>query len=202
MLAGKSIVLGVAGGIAAYQTVEIVAQLRNRLTDVYVIMTRAATQFISPLSLETVSLHPVVTDMFSEPKPWNIPHLSLAQIADIFFIAPATAKIIGKIANGIADDMLSTTVMATKAPVLIAPAMNEKMWTNAVVKSNVERLKKLGYHFVGPEYGPMACGGEGWGRLAKIQAIISKLIEVSEEVDKRRLHQEEERKKIKGGNQS
>jgi len=202
MLAGKSIVLGVAGGIAAYQTVEIVAQLRNRLTDVYVIMTRAATQFISPLSLETVSLHPVVTDMFSEPKPWNIPHLSLAQIADIFFIAPATAKIIGKIANGIADDMLSTTVMATKAPVLIAPAMNEKMWTNAVVKSNVERLKKLGYHFVGPEYGPMACGGEGWGRLAKIQVIISKLIEVSEEVDKRRLHQEEERKKIKGGNQS
>jgi phosphopantothenoylcysteine decarboxylase/phosphopantothenate--cysteine ligase len=202
MLAGKSIVLGVAGGIAAYQTVEIVAQLRNRLADVYVIMTRAATQFISPLSLETVSLHPVVTDMFSEPKPWNIPHLSLAQIADIFFIAPATAKIIGKIANGIADDMLSTTVMATKAPVLIAPAMNEKMWTNAVVKSNVERLKKLGYHFVGPEYGPMACGGEGWGRLAKIQVIISKLIEVSEEVDKRRLHQEEERKKIKGGNQS
>jgi phosphopantothenoylcysteine decarboxylase/phosphopantothenate--cysteine ligase len=202
MLAGKSIVLGVAGGIAAYQTVEIVAQLRNRLADVYVIMTRAATQFISPLSLETVSLHPVVTDMFSEPKPWNIPHVSLAQIADIFLIAPATANIIGKIANGIADDMLSTTVMATKAPVLLAPAMNEKMWTNAVVKSNVERLKKLGYHFVGPEYGPMACGGEGWGRLAKIQAIISKLIEVSEEVDKRRLQQEKERKKIKGGKQS
>ncbi|MFB0565778.1 MAG: bifunctional phosphopantothenoylcysteine decarboxylase/phosphopantothenate--cysteine ligase CoaBC [Candidatus Aminicenantaceae bacterium] len=184
MLAGKTVVLGISGGIAAYQAIEIVGQLRNRLADVYVIMTRAATKFITPLSLETVSLHPVVTDMFSEPKQWNIPHISLAQRADIFLIAPATANIIGKIVNGIADDILSTTIMATKAPVLIAPAMNENMWLNSVVQNNIEKLKKLGYQFVGPEYGPMACGGEGLGRLARIEAIISKLIEISKKIDK------------------
>lgn len=201
VLAGKSVVLGVAGGIAAYQAVDVIAQLRNRWADVYVIMTRAATQFISPLSLETVSLHPVVTDMFAEPKHWNIPHISLAQIADIFLIAPATANIIGKIANGIADDMLSTTVMATKAPVVFAPAMNNSMWLNPVVQNNVKKLKKLSYQFVEPEYGPMACGGEGWGRLAKIQTIISKLMEVSDEVDKRRLQKKEGTGKIDGGDE-
>lgn len=192
MLAGKTIVLGVAGGIAAYQTVEIIGNLRNRLADVYVIMTRAATKFITPLSLETVSLHPVVIDMFAEPRQWNIPHISLAQRADIFLIAPATANIIGKIANGIADEMLSTTVMATKAPVLIAPAMNENMWLNPGVQKNVEKLKEMGYQFVGPEYGPMACGGEGLGRLARIEAIISKLVEISKKIDR------EKNKKKKG----
>jgi len=202
MLAGKTIVLGVSGGIAAYQAIEITGQLRNRLADVYVIMTNAASKFITPLSLETVSLHPVVLDMFAEPKYWNIPHISLAQRADLFLIAPATANIIGKIAHGIADDMLSTTVMTTKAPVVIAPAMNETRRANAIVQGNVEKLKTLGYQFVGPEYGPMACGGEGWGRLAKIEAIISKLIKVSDEIDERILRQEEQRKKIKGGNQS
>ncbi len=184
MLAGKTIVLGVTGGIAVYQTVEIIGNLRNRLADVYVIMTRAATKFITPLSLETVSLHPVAIDMFAEPKQWNIPHISLAQRADIFLIAPATANIIGKIANGIADDMLSTTVMATKAPVLIAPAMNENMWLNPVVQNNIEKLKKLGYQFVGPEYGSMACGGEGLGRLARIDVIISRLIEITKKIDR------------------
>jgi len=202
MLAGKTVVLGVSGGIAAYQAMEITGQLRNRLADVYIIMTNAASKFITPLSLETVSLHPVVLDIFAEPKPWNIPHISLAQRANLFLIAPATANIIGKIAHGIADDMLTTTVMARKAPVVIAPAMNENMWANAIVQGNVEKLKTLGYQFVGPEYGPMACGGEGWGRLAKIEAIISKLIKVSDEIDERILRQEEQRKKIKGGNQS
>lgn len=202
MLAGKTVLLGISGGIAAYQAVEIVGNLRMRLADVYVIMTKAAAKFISPLTMETVSLHPVVKDMFEEPKQWIIPHITLAQMADILLIAPATANIIGKIANGIADDMLSTTVMATRAPAVIAPAMNENMWANAIVQSNVEKLKTLGYHFVGPEYGAMACGGEGWGRLASIQAIISKLIKVSDEIDRRTFRQEEERKKIKGGNQS
>lgn len=202
MLAGKTILLGVSGGIAAYQAVEIVGNLRSRLAETYVIMTKSAAKFISPLLLETVSLHPVIIDMFKEPRPWNIPHITLAQMADILLIAPATANIIGKIANGIADDMLSATVMATKAPVVIAPAMNENMWTNAVVQSNVEKLKTLGYQFVGPEYGPMACGGEGWGRLARIEVIISKLIKVSDEIDERILRQEIERKKIEGGKQS
>jgi phosphopantothenoylcysteine decarboxylase/phosphopantothenate--cysteine ligase len=183
MLAGKTVVLGVSGGIAAYQAVEITGQLRNRLADVYVIMTKAAAKFITPLSLETISLHPVVLDMFSEPKSWNIPHISLAQRADLFLIAPATANIIGKMAHGIADDMLSTTVMATKAPVVIAPAMNENMWLNPIVQENIEKLKKTGTQIVGPEYGPMACGGEGSGRMARIEAIISKLFEISKMID-------------------
>lgn len=202
MLAGKIVVLGISGGIAAYQAVEIVGHLRIRLADVYVVMTQAAAKFISPLSMETVSLHPVVADMFEEPRQWNIPHISLAQMANILLIAPATANIIGKIANGIADDMLSTTVMATKAPVVIAPAMNENMWANAIVQGNVEKLKTLGYQFVGPEYGPMACGGEGWGRLAKIEAIISKLVKVSDEIDERPRRQDKQRKRIKEGNQT
>jgi len=186
MLAGKTVVLGVSGGIAAYQAVEITGQLRNRLADVYVIMTKAAARFITPLTLETVSLHPVVLDMFAEPKSWNIPHISLAQRADLFLIAPATANIIGKMAHGIADDMLSTTVMATKAPVVIAPAMNENMWLNSIVQENIEKLKKTGTQIVGPEYGPMACGGEGVGRMARIEAIISKLFEISKMIDGRR----------------
>jgi phosphopantothenoylcysteine decarboxylase/phosphopantothenate--cysteine ligase len=186
MLAGNTIVLGVSGGIAAYQAMEITGQLRNQLADVYVIMTKAATKFITPLSLETVSLHPVVLDMFDEPKQWNIPHISLAQRADLFLIAPATANIIGKIANGIADDMLSTTVMATKAPVVIAPAMNENMWLNPIVQENVGKLKKMGYQIIDPEYGPMACGGEGVGRMAGVEAIVSRLFEISRTIEVRR----------------
>jgi len=186
MLAGKTVVLGVSGGIAAYQAVEITGQLRNRLAEVYVIMTKTASKFVTPLSLETVSLHPVVLDMFAEPKYWNIPHISLAQRADIFLIAPATANVIGKIAHGIADDMLSTTVMVTKAPVVIAPAMNENMWLNPIVQKNIEKLKTMSFYFVDPEYGPMACGGEGVGRMARIEAIISKLFEISKMIDGRR----------------
>lgn len=183
MLAGKTVVLGISGGIAAYQAMEITGQLRSRLADVYIIMTRAATKFITPLSLETVSLHPVVLDMFDEPRQWLVPHISLAQRADIFLVAPATANIIGKIANGIADDMLSTTVMATKAPVVIAPAMNENMWLNPIVQGNVDKLKKTGYQIIDPEYGPMACGGEGVGRMARVESILSKLFEISKTIE-------------------
>jgi phosphopantothenoylcysteine decarboxylase/phosphopantothenate--cysteine ligase len=186
MLAGSTVLLGVSGGIAAYQAIEIAGQLRNQLADVYVIMTRAATKFITPLSLETVSLHPVIVDLFDEPKQWNIPHISLAQRADIFLITPATANIIGKIANGIADDMLSTTVMATKAPVVIAPAMNENMWLNPIVQGNVDKLKKTGYQIIDPEYGPMACGGEGVGRMARVESILSKLFEISKAIEVKR----------------
>lgn len=183
MLAGKTVVLGVSGGIAAYQAMEITGQLRRRLADVYIIMTRAATIFITPLSLETVSLHPVVLDMFDETRQWLVPHISLAQRADIFLVAPATANIIGKIANGIADDMLSTTVMATKAPVVIAPAMNENTWLNPIVQGNVDKLKEAGCQIIDPEYGPMACGGEGVGRMARVESILSKLFEISKTIE-------------------
>lgn len=200
MLAGKTVVLGVSGGIAAYQAMEITGQLRSRLADVYIIMTRAATKFITPLSLETVSLHPVVLDMFDEPRQWLVPHISLAQRADIFLVAPATANIIGKIANGIADDMLSTTVMATKAPVVIAPAMNENMWLNPIVQGNVDKLKETGYQIVDPEYGPMACGGEGVGRMARVESILSKLFEISKTIEvKRTSGPEADNPKIESG---
>ncbi len=110
------------------------------------------------------------------------------------------ANLIVKIANGIADDMLSMTIMATRAPVVIAPAMNENMWLNPIVQGNLEKLKKLGYQFVGPEYGPMACGGEGWGKLARVESIIAKLIEISEEIDKRLIRRRNKEKKLREEN--
>ena len=177
MLAGKHVLLGVTGSIAAYQAVDLVGLLRTQMASVRVIMTRAATQFITPLTLEVISEHPVTVDMFAGAGAY-VEHITLAQGADLLLIAPATANIIGKLANGIADDMLSTTALAVTAPILIAPAMNEQMWFNRIVQANVERLRKLGIHFVEPEYGPMACGGEGWGRLARLPVIVRRASEV------------------------
>ncbi len=177
MLAGKHILLGVTGSVAAYQAVDLVGLLRTQMASVRVIMTRAATRFITPLTLEVISGHPVTVDMFAGTGAY-VEHITLAQGADLLLIAPATANIIGKLANGIADDMLSTTALAVTAPILIAPAMNEQMWFNRIVQANVERLRKLGIHFVEPEYGPMACGGEGWGRLARLPVIVRRASEV------------------------
>lgn len=178
MLAGKHVLLGVTGSIAAYQAADLIGLLKNEMASVRVIMTRAATQFITPLTLEVISGHPVTVDMFAGSGQTYVEHIALAEVADLVLIAPATANIIGKLANGIADDMLSTTALAVTAPVLIAPAMNEHMWCNRVVQANVERLRKLGVHFVEPEYGPMACGGEGWGRLARLGVIVRRASEV------------------------
>lgn len=181
MIAGKNILLGVTGSIAAYQTVDLVGLLKRNLAEVRVILTRAALEFITPLSLKTVSGYPVVVDMFSDKPHPTVEHIDLARGADLVLIAPATANIIGKIASGIADDMLSTVVMATKAPVLIAPAMNENMYKNPIVQSNLNKLQDRGYHFVGPEYGEMACGGEGWGRLARLDVVVNAVIEFLKE---------------------
>jgi phosphopantothenoylcysteine decarboxylase/phosphopantothenate--cysteine ligase len=178
MLAGKRVLLGVTGSIAAYQAADLIGLLKNQLASVRVIMTRSATRFITPLTLEVISEHPVTVDMFDGTSHEYVAHIALAMGADLLLIAPATANIIGKLANGIADDMLSTTALAMTAPLLIAPAMNERMWLNPVVKANVERLKTLGMHFVDPEYGPMACGGEGWGRLARLEEIVRRASEV------------------------
>jgi len=172
---GKTIVLGVTGGIAAYWTAEIIGALRNREADVRVIMTQNATHFISPLTLQTISGNKVLTKSFELSGEMGINHISYAKKADLILVAPATANFIGKIANGIADDVLTTTIIASDAPMLICPAMNDRMWANKIVQENVEKLKKYGYHFVDPEYGAMACGGMGVGRLASMESILGKL---------------------------
>lgn len=178
MLAGKRVLLGVTGSIAAYQAADLIGLLKNQLASVRVIMTRSAARFITPITLEVISGHPVTVDLFDGVSHEYVEHIGLATAADLLLIAPATANIIGKLANGIADDMLSTTALAVMAPIVIAPAMNERMWLNRVVQANVERLRKFGAHFVDPEYGPMACGGEGWGRLARLEEIVRRASEI------------------------
>lgn len=172
MLLGKNIVLGVTGGIAAYKAVEIVSRLKKAGASVHVIMTEGATKFVTPLTFRELSANPVAVKMWEEPKTWNVEHIALATLADLFLIAPATANIIGKIANGIADDMLSTTVMATKASVILAPAMNTNMYLNPITQQNIAKLASLGYHFIEPGTGMLACGIEGPGRLAEPSTIV------------------------------
>ncbi len=171
-LEGKSVVLGVTGGIAAYKACEVVSRLRKMGADVYVIMTKNATAFVQPLTFETLSNHPVVTDTFARPETWEVEHIALAKRADVFVIAPATANILAKMAHGIADDMLSTTVLATKAPVLVAPAMNTGMWTATATRANCSLLRERGVHFVGPDAGYLACGDTGSGRMSEPSAIV------------------------------
>lgn len=166
------IVLGVTGGIAAYKSAAIVSLLRKKGMNVHVIMTEHATKFVTPLTFETMSNHPVVTDTFARPETWEVEHIALAKRAQVFVIAPATANIIAKMACGIADDMLSTTVLATKAPVLIAPAMNTGMWTAEATQQNIRVLKARGVHFVGPDGGFLACGDQGAGRMSEPEAIV------------------------------
>jgi len=172
MLKGKSVVLGVTGGIAVYKAVDIVSRLRKKGAEVNVVMTKNAQQFVTPVTFQALSNNPVVTDMFDEPKTWDTEHISLAQKADVFLIAPATANIIGKMIGGIADDMLSTTVMATKAPVIVAPAMNTDMYVNPVVQRNIDQLKNLGVEFIDPASGRLACGDMGLGKLAAPEDIV------------------------------
>ena len=177
-LTGKSVVLGVTGGIAAYKACEVVSRLRKMGADVYVIMTKSATEFVQPLTFETLSNHPVVTDTFARPATWEVEHIALAKRADVFAIAPATANILAKMAHGIADDMLSTTVLATKAPVLVAPAMNTGMWTAEITQENCAALKKRGVHFVGPDAGFLACGDTGAGRMSEPAAIADAIADL------------------------
>ncbi|MBO2517885.1 MAG: bifunctional 4'-phosphopantothenoylcysteine decarboxylase/phosphopantothenoylcysteine synthetase, partial [Clostridiales bacterium] len=165
VLSGKHIVLGITGGIAAYKSCELVSRLKKAGACVKVIMTQHACEFVDPQTFETLSGNPVCTDMFKREQPWEVEHISLAAEADLFVIAPATANIIGKMANGIADDMLSTTVMATRAPVLLAPAMNTNMWENPAVQGNMDLLMKRGMLVIGPEGGRLTCGTSGTGRM-------------------------------------
>ncbi len=172
----KTIVLGVTGGIAAYKSVELVSRLRKRGYTVHVIETAHATEFVTPLTFSTMSNQPCIVDTFERPETWNVKHISLAQAADLFVIAPATANILAKMAHGIADDMLSTTVLATKASVLVAPAMNTGMWTAQATQENMWILKNRGVHVIGPEGGRLACGDSGEGRMSEPSAIEEAII--------------------------
>ncbi|MGD9014956.1 MAG: flavoprotein [Candidatus Omnitrophota bacterium] len=168
---GNNIVLGVTASIAIYKACEIARRLVNHNFSLDIIMTKNAVQLISPQVFSSLIKGSVYWDEFQDPANWEIEHISLAKKADLILIAPATANIIGKIANGIADDLLSTTVMATRAPVLIVPAMNENMYKSKIVQGNIEKLKNLGYKFVGPRIGKLACGEVGVGHLAEIETI-------------------------------
>ena len=177
-LQGKTVVLGVTGGIAAYKACELTSRLRKSGAEVHVIMTRNACRFVAPLTFETLSNQPVVCDTFARPETWEVEHVALAKKADLFVIAPATANIMAKMAMGIADDMLSTTVLATRAPVLIAPAMNTGMWENKATQANVKTLAGRGVSFIGPEGGFLACGDTGAGRMSEPEAIFARIAEM------------------------
>lgn len=178
MLKNKTVVIGVSGGIAVYKSLDVISRLRKLGVNVHVIMTKSATEFVTPLSFQSLSQNYVVCDMFEEPKTWDVEHIALAKKADVFLIAPATANVIGKIANGIADDMLTTTVMATKGKVLIAPAMNTNMYENPVVQRNISILKELGHNFTEPESGRLACGDTGKGKLASPETIVEDVVKL------------------------
>jgi phosphopantothenoylcysteine decarboxylase/phosphopantothenate--cysteine ligase len=175
VLKGKKILLGVTGSIAAYKAAEIVSLLKKKGADVFVIMSESATKFIQPLTFSTLSGNPAIDNLFSTSDKITVKHISLAEWADLILIAPATANIIGKIANGIADDMLTTTVMASKVKVIFAPAMNKNMTSNPLYQQNVEKLATSGYEFIDSEYGRLACGKTGEGRLANIENIVDKV---------------------------
>jgi len=171
-LKNRSVLLGVSGGVAAYKAVELVRRLKDKGASVTVMMTGAAQQFITPLSLQIASQNTVYTSVFQEP----LTHISLPAAADIMVVAPATANSIGKFANGIADDMLSTTFLAFRGPMVIAPSMNGKMYEHPVVQENLKKLLALGIIQTGPESGPLACGEEGTGRLAELDDIVEAVI--------------------------
>ncbi|KAF1086774.1 Coenzyme A biosynthesis bifunctional protein CoaBC [Sporotomaculum syntrophicum] len=180
MLKGKCFVIGVTGGIAAYRALDLASGLVKAGAEVHVIMTAGAQQFVRPLAFESISHNRVHVDTFETPPGWRYPHLELARQADMAVIVPATANIIAKMACGIADDLLTTTVLAMGCPVLVCPAMNVHMYLNQVVQDNLKRLRRMGFYVVDPAVGPQACGDEGPGRLADVPVILEKIKEVLE----------------------
>lgn len=183
MLKGRNIVLGITGGIAAYKAAELTRAFVKKDACVRVIMTRNATEFITSLTMQTLSGNPVCSEMFLPPQDFEMAHISLSDFADILVIAPATANIIGKIASGIADDLLTTTVIAANAPILICPAMNVNMLANAAVQENMAKLAARGYHLMEPGYGELACKTEGAGRLPDVAEIVEEVETILTEKD-------------------
>ena len=168
-----NVVLGVTGSIAAYKACELVRLLVKRGDDVHVVMTEHARAFVTPLTFQTLSRNPVECDLFEDPQDWKPGHVSLAASADLVVVAPATANILAKMAHGIADDLLSSTLLATKAPVVVAPAMNTGMWENPATQANIAALAARGVRVVQPGTGDLACGTEGAGRMAEPADILS-----------------------------
>ena len=176
MLTGKTVVLGVTGSIAAYKIANLASMLVKLHADVHVIMTQNATNFINPITFETLTSNKCLVDTFDRNFQFNVEHVALAKRADIFMVAPASANVIGKISNGIADDMLTTTIMACKAPKYIAPAMNTNMFENAIVQDNIEKLKRFGYGIIVPATGYLACGDTGAGKLPSEEVLLSYIL--------------------------
>ena len=172
MLTGRHVVMGVTGGIAAYKACEVVSRLKKLGADVDVIMTENAARLVAPLTFETLSARPVSVDTFARMASWDVRHISLAQKADVMLVAPATANLMAKLACGIADDMLTTTLLATKAPIVLAPAMNTGMWTAEATQQNLRTLLARGVRTVGPDSGRLACGDSGAGRMSEPEAIV------------------------------
>jgi phosphopantothenoylcysteine decarboxylase/phosphopantothenate--cysteine ligase len=177
-LRAKQVLLGITGSIAAYKMPELVRLLRKEGASVRVVATRNALEFVTSVTLETVSGQPVSSDLFPAERQMTVEHISLAEWADVVLVAPVTANLIGKLAHGLADDLLSTVVMAAKCPVVLAPAMNEAMYQNPIVQSNIRSLTQAGYVFIEPACGELACGGTGRGRLASLPVIITRLQKV------------------------
>lgn len=178
MLSNFNVLLGVSGGIACYKACEVVSRLKKLNAGIDVVMTKHATEFVAPLTFETLSNRPVVSDMFSREREWEVEHIALAKKADLCIIAPATANIISKLAEGIADDMLTTTYLALKCPVIIAPAMNTNMYENPVIKANLDKLRKSGVIVIDSAEGRLACGDVGKGKMAEPIDIVAKAVEV------------------------
>ena len=176
MLKGKTVVLGVTGSIAAYKIANLASMLVKKHVNVHVIMTENACNFINPITFETLTGNKCLVDTFDRNFQFNVEHVSLAKMADIFLVAPASADVIGKIANGIADDMLTTTIMACKCPKLISPAMNTNMFTNPIVQDNLKKLEHYGYEIIQPDSGYLACGDTGAGKMPSEQVLLNYIL--------------------------
>ena len=176
MLTGKTIVLGVTGGIAAYKSANLASMLIKLHADVHVIMTQNATKFITPMTFETLTNNKCIVDTFDRNFSFDVKHVSLAKRGDLFVVAPCTANVIGKLAHGICDDMLTTTMLATRAPKLIAPAMNTGMWENPILQDNLVKLQGYGYHIISPIVGRLACGDTGTGKMQSEEVIVEHIL--------------------------
>lgn len=183
MLKGKTVVLGVTGSIAAYKMADVASMLVKQHAEVHVIMTANACNFINPITFETLTSNKCLVDTFDRDFEFDVKHISLAKKADVFVVAPASANIIGKIANGIADDMLSTTIMAAECTKLVAPAMNTRMYHNRIIQDNIAKLKDYGYEFIAPASGHLACGDNGDGKLADVNVIFDSIVKSLAEKD-------------------
>jgi phosphopantothenoylcysteine decarboxylase len=178
VIAGKTIVLGVSGSIAAYKAADLVSQLRKLGAEVHPILTKGGAEFITPLTLQTLARQPVSDDLWKEGQGWQPGHVDLADRADILVVAPATADVIAQFAHGLAPDFLGSLHLVARCPVLIAPAMNGKMWLHPATVANVATLQARGVHFIGPEAGMLACGYEGVGRLWPVDGIVAQIEEL------------------------